>query len=46
MPDRERLDVQLATIYRLRLKLTNGEKTDYTKEELLELIDNFAEEDD
>lgn len=38
----ERKDVKLATLYELRLILSNGEKKNYSVEELLELLDKFA----
>ncbi|MBQ9385220.1 MAG: hypothetical protein IJT87_13395 [Ruminiclostridium sp.] len=34
--------VKKATIYDLRLILTNGDKKEYTVEELLELLDKVA----
>lgn len=33
---------QIATIYELRMILTNGEKKQYTVEELVELLDKIA----
>ncbi|MCM1024117.1 MAG: hypothetical protein NC395_08685 [Prevotella sp.] len=44
MSDNARQDVRLAVLYELRLIFTNGEKTDYTKDEVLQLIDKFARE--
>ena len=42
MTDKERTDTQLATLYDLRLQIKKSEKTDYTKEEILELLDMVA----
>ena len=39
MTDKERRDTQMATIYELRLLFTQGEKTQYTSEEIVELLD-------
>lgn len=32
----------MGTLYELRLIFTNGEKNEYTKEEIVELLDNVA----
>lgn len=32
----------MATLYELRLIFTNGEKNEYTKEEIVELLDKIA----
>lgn len=32
----------MATLYELRLIFANGEKTEYTKEEIVELLDKIA----
>ncbi len=34
--------IELATLYELRLTISESEKTDYTKEELLQLLDQIA----
>lgn len=34
--------IEKATIYDIRLIFTNGEKKDYTKEEIVELLDKIA----
>lgn len=42
MPDKERNDAKMAVIYELRLLIDGSEKENYTKKELLELLDNIA----
>ncbi|MDE6596159.1 MAG: hypothetical protein K2K44_09125 [Oscillospiraceae bacterium] len=42
MTDNERQDVRMATLYELRLIFTNGEKTNYSTEEIVELLDKLA----
>lgn len=42
MTREERHDTKMATIYELRLIIANGEKKEYTREELLELFDKIA----
>lgn len=42
MTDKERQDTKIATLYELRLIFKNGEKKDYTTEEILELLDQIA----
>ena len=42
MTDKERQDTKMATLYELRLIITNGEKSEYTKEEIVELLDKIA----
>lgn len=42
MTEQERKDTQIALLYELRLALTQGEKTEYTLQELTELIDKMA----
>ena len=42
MNERERQDTKMATIYELRLIFTNGEKKNYTTEEIVELLDKLA----
>jgi len=34
--------VELAALYELRLTISEGTKTEYTREELLELLDQIA----
>lgn len=34
--------IELATLYELRLTISGSDKTDYTKEELLQLLDQIA----
>ena len=40
--DRERTDTQLATLYDLRLQIKKSEKEEYTRTEILELLDSVA----
>lgn len=42
MTEKERQDTKMATIYELRLMFTQGEKNEYTKEEIVELLDKIA----
>lgn len=42
MTEKERQDTKLATPYELRLLFSNGEKKEYTKEEIVELLDKIA----
>lgn len=42
MPEKERQDAKMATLYELRLIFTNGEKKKYTTEEIVELLDKLA----
>ncbi|MCM1542617.1 MAG: hypothetical protein NC121_15340 [Blautia sp.] len=42
MTEREMRSVKMSTLYELRLLFTNGEKTEYTKEEIVELLDKIA----
>lgn len=42
MSDKERQDTKMATLYELRLIFANGEKKEYTKEEIVELLDKIA----
>lgn len=42
LTEKERVDTQLATLYDLRLQIKNGEKQEYTKQEILELLDSVA----
>lgn len=40
--EKERKDTQKALLYDLRLIFTNGEKKEYTLEEIVELLDKIA----
>lgn len=42
MTDKERQDTKMATIFELELILKNGEKKEYTVDELIELLDKIA----
>lgn len=42
MTEKERKDTKMATLYELRLIFTNGEKKEYTREEIVELLDKIA----
>ena len=42
MTDEERKDTQKAMLYDLRLIFTNGEKKQYSTEEIVELLDKIA----
>ena len=42
--EKERSDIQVATIYDIRLQLKNDERTNFTKEDILELLDTIASE--
>ncbi len=42
MTEKERQDTKMATLYELPLIFTNGEKKDYTTEEIVELLDKLA----
>ena len=42
MSDKERQDTKMATLYEIRLIISNGDKKEYSKEELLEMLDNIA----
>ena len=42
MTREERQDTKLATIYELRLLFSSGDKKEYTREELLDLLDKIA----
>ncbi len=41
--EKERKDTQQAILYELRRLIKNSEKTQYEKEELLDLLDTIAE---
>lgn len=43
MPSKDELKVlELSTIYKLRLIISNNDKEEYTKEEILNLLDTVA----
>ena len=42
MTDKERQDTKMAMLYELRLIFANGEKKEYTTEEIVELLDKIA----
>lgn len=42
MTEKERQDTKMATLYELRLIFTTGEKTEYTTEEIVDLLDKLA----
>ncbi len=42
MTEREMQSVKMSTLYELRLIFTNREKTEYTKDEIVELLDKIA----
>jgi hypothetical protein len=42
MTEKERQDTKMAMLYELRLMITQGEKTEYTREEIVELLDKVA----
>lgn len=42
MTEKERQDAKMATLYELRLLFTQGEKKEYTTDEIVELLDKIA----
>ena len=40
--EKERKDTKMATIYELRLIFSGGEKDQYSREEIVELLDKIA----
>ena len=46
MAGKERQDIRKALLYELRLIFANGEKSDYSKEEILEKLDTIAMSND
>ena len=40
--EKERKDTKMATIYELRLIFSGGEKEQYSREEIVELLDKIA----
>lgn len=45
MTEKEMKKIKLATIYELRLLFTQGDKKEYTREEIVELLDKIASND-
>ena len=44
LTEKERKDTKMATLYELRLAFTQGEKEEYTRKEIVELLDKIAME--
>lgn len=42
LTEKERKDVKMATLYELRLLFTHRDKEEYTKAEILDLLDSIA----
>ena len=42
LTEKERVDAKLATLYELRLLFAYSDKEEYTKEEILDLLDKIA----
>lgn len=42
MTEKERKETKMATLYELRLLFTQGEKEEYTRQEIVELLDKIA----
>ncbi len=42
MNQAERQDTRMAVLYELRLMFTQGEKEEYTKQDIVELLDKLA----
>lgn len=42
MTEKEMKTIKMSTLYELRLLFSNGEKKEYTREEILELLDKIA----
>lgn len=42
MTEKEMKEIRLATIYEMRLLFTQGEKQDYTVQEIVEIFDKMA----
>lgn len=40
--EKEMKKIELATVYELRLLLTSDDKNEYSKEELLQILDQYA----
>lgn len=42
MNERERQDTKMATLYEIRLTVSQSDKENYTKEEILQMLDTIA----
>ena len=42
MTEKEMQTVKMSTLYQLRLIISTGDKTEYTRDEILELLDKIA----
>lgn len=42
MTDKERHDTKMATLYELRLLIANDDRKEYTKDDILQIIDTIA----
>lgn len=42
LTEKERKDTKMAMLYELRLLFTQGEKEQYTRQEIVEIIDKIA----
>lgn len=42
MTEKEMQTVKMSTLYQLRLIIANGEKEEYTKDEIVKLLDKIA----
>lgn len=42
MTEKERKDAKMVTLYELRLIFANSEKAEYSKDEIVELLDKIA----
>jgi hypothetical protein len=42
LTEKERKDTKMATLYELRLLFTQGEKDQYTRKEIVEMLDKIA----
>lgn len=42
MTEKERNDVKMSTLYELRLTISQSDKQQYTKEEILQMLDTIA----
>lgn len=40
--EKEMKKIELATVYEIRLLLTSDDKSEYSKEELLQILDQYA----
>lgn len=42
MTEKERTDVKMATLYEIRLMISQNDKETYTKDEILQMLDTIA----